>query len=110
MTYKEEIKQNIINIATHRKNKNKAITKSDINALFLGLANIVKKSAIDEANSELKRKCHEAEENFTTALKDLNTAEAELKSVVAENELLYKKIDALREQICHMLSRQNAIL
>lgn len=108
MSYKEEIKQNIINISTVRKNKK--ISKSDINALFLGLANIVKKSAVDEVSTELKRQCHEAQENFTSALKDLTATEMQLKSVVAENELLYKKIDSLRQQICTLLASKNVVL
>ena len=74
-----EEKGKIINFDFARNRLNKKITDDDINALFSGLVKIVKRSAIDSVEQELKTECNEANENFRATLIDLNKKEAELK-------------------------------
>ncbi len=106
MSHKDEIKEKIISITTAQKRKD-VMSKEDINALFLGLAKIVKKSAMAEVNAELKRQYLDAQHNFTTTLKDLSHAEAQINTLLIENARLESLIDTLRGQICMLLTQMN---
>ncbi len=98
-------KENIINIDFAKQKLNKKISDSDINALFMGLVKIVKKSALDSANQELKVECNEANENFRQTLIDLNKKEEELKIMQEVNRELNLKVEAQKEQICSLLQK-----
>ena len=97
--------ENIININYAKQKLNKKITDSDINALFMGLVKIVKKSAIESAEQDLKQECDEANENFRQTLVDLNKKEAELKIMQEQNRELNLKVEAQKEQICKLLQK-----
>ena len=102
---KEDKKPNIINIDFAKQKLNKKISDNDINALFMGLVKIVKKSALENANQELKVECNEANENFRQTLIDLNRKEAELKCMQEVNRELNLKVEAQKEQICSLLQQ-----
>lgn len=102
---KMEEKGKIINFDFARNRLNKKITDDDINALFSGLVKIVKRSAIDSVEQELKTECNEANENFRATLIDLNKKEAELKVLQEENRELNLKLEAQKEQICKLLQK-----
>lgn len=101
----EQKQQNIININSAKSKMNKKISDNDINALFMGLVKIVKKSAMECANEELKSECSEANENFRQTLIDLNKKEAQLKIMQEENRELNLKLEAQKEQICFLLQK-----
>ena len=105
MTNKEKIRENIIEFAKARKRLRQKITPNDINALFIGLANIVKKNALDEVNQELKKECKDANENFRQTIVDLERAEVNLKKISDENISLKNKIESQQKQICFLLSQ-----
>lgn len=109
MTSKEEIRR-IIDFASAKRKYDKTLKKEDINALFLGLAKIVRKSAIDEVSLDLKRECEEAKQNFTMTLKDLNKAESMVKILSEENAHLESKIERLKEQVCVLVSKTPFLL
>ena len=88
-----------------RKRYDKTLKKDDINALFLGLAKIVRKNAINEVNQDIKRECEEAKQNFTMTLKDLNDAESKVKKLLQENAKLNVLVESLRQQICTLMSK-----
>lgn len=102
---KVEEKNKIINFDFVRNKLNKKITEDEINALFSGLVKIVKKSALENAEIELKTECNEANENFRSTLIDLNKKEQELKILQEENRELNLKIEAQKEQICSLLQK-----
>ena len=76
-----------------------------VNALFLGLAKIVRKNAVEEVSLDIKRECEEAKQNFTMTLKDLNKAECMVKKLSQENAKLISLVETLRQQICEMVSK-----
>lgn len=102
---KVEEKGKIINFDFAKNRLDKKITDDDINALFSGLVKIVKKSALDSVEQELKIECNEANENFRATLIDLNKKEAELKILQEENRELNLKLEAQKEQICKLLQK-----
>ena len=104
MSSKEKIRQNIIEFAKEKKKIRPKITPNDINALFLGLANIVKKNAIDEVCADLKKECKDANDNFRQTIVDLQRSETNLKKLSQENERLKNKIENLQKQICFLLN------
>ena len=102
---KEESFRNIINIASAKRSFNKKITDSEINALFLGLLKIVKKSALENANEELKKECEDASLNFRQTIIELNEKEKELKRIKELNDGLNLKIESQQQQICMLLKK-----
>ena len=104
MTNKEKIRQNVIMFEKDRCKTKKKINDSDINALFLGLANIVKKNALEEANKDLKNECKNATQNFRQTLIDLNRAEVALKSLQLENIALKEQVLRLQNQVCSLVA------
>ena len=105
MSSKEKIRQNIIEFAKEKKRLRQKVTPNDINALFLGLANIVKKNAMEEVATDLKKECKDANENFRQTIVDLQRAETTLKKLSQENEKLKNKIESQQKQICFLLNR-----
>ena len=99
------MQQNVINITKAKKEINKKITESEINALFLGLVKIIKKSAQENADEELKIECKEATQNFRQTLIDLNKKEVELKKVIEVNRELNLKVESQQQQICLLLDK-----
>lgn len=97
-------KENIISV-DFSKRKNKKISDSEINSLFLGLVRIVKKNAEQSLNEELKNECFEATQNFRQTLIDLNKTESELKKEKEKNYELSLKIESQKEQICSLLQK-----
>lgn len=57
----------------------KNIGDQEINALFSGLVKIVKRYAIMQVESDLKKECVVAQDNFRSTLIDLQKAEEKLK-------------------------------
>lgn len=98
-------KENVINITKAKTKLNKKISDSEINALFMGLLRIIKKSAIESVNSELKSECEFATQNFRQSIIDLNQKEMELKKVYKLNEELNLKIENQKKQICLLLEK-----
>ena len=99
------MQQNVINITKAKKEMNKKITESEINALFLGLVKIIKKSAQENADEELKTEVEEATQNFRQTLIDLNKKEVELKNAIEVNKQLNLKIENQQQQICLLLDK-----
>ena len=99
------MQQNVINITKAKKEMNKKITESEINSLFLGLVKIIKKSAQENADEELKIECKEANQNFRQTLIDLNKKEVELKKAIEVNRDLNLKIESQQQQICLLLDK-----
>lgn len=104
MTNKEKIRQNVIMFEKDRYKAKKRMNDSDINALFLGLANIVKKNALEEANKDLKNECKNATQNFRQTLIDLNKAEVALKNLQLENIALKEQVLRLQNQVCSLVA------
>ena len=107
MTNKEQIRQKIIFFEKAKNKLQKKVNNNDINALFLGLANIVKKNALDEVSRDLKNECKNATQNFRQTLIDLSKAETMLKSLQLENFVLKERVEKLQNQVCCLISSQN---
>ena len=105
MTNKEKIRQNIIDFEKAKQKIKSKINDKDINALFLGLAGIVKKNAMGQVSSELKKECKTVNENFRQTLVDLNKAESTIKNLQVENCSLKDKIELQQKQICRLIKR-----
>ena len=105
MSSKEKIRQNVIDFAKAKQKIKSKINDKDINALFLGLAGIVKKNAMEQVSSELKKECKTANQNFRQTLIDLNKAESMLRSLEIENMSLKGKIELQQKQICYLVGR-----
>ena len=97
--------EKVISITKAKTQLNKKITDSEINALFMGLIRIIKKSAIESVNSELKSECEFATQNFRQSIIDLNQKEVELKKVYKLNQELNLKIENQKKQICLLLEK-----
>ena len=100
-----ENEEKIINISTIKNVKNKVLTESDINALFLGLVKLIRKNANLEVSEELKKDCFEANENFRQSLIDLNRVEIQLKKEQEKNLMLTKKLDNEQKRFCLCFGR-----
>jgi hypothetical protein len=95
----------IINFAKEKGKYNKKISDEEINALFLGLVKIVKRSAEEELSDELKKECAFATENFRQCLMELNDAQMNIKKQYNDNQLLQEKLNKKDEQICLLVRR-----
>ena len=105
MTNKEKIRQNVVDFAKAKQKIKSRINDKDINALFLGLAGIVKKNAMEQVSSELKKECKVANQNFRQTLMDLNKAESTVRSLEMENMSLKDKIELQQKQICYLVKK-----
>jgi len=105
MAYTNSIRkgQKVINIATVKAKQGEKISDYELNALFLGLVRIVKKTAFESVSKDLKDECKMATENFRQTLIDLNKTEAELKKEQVKNLALKQKVENQKEQICKLL-------
>lgn len=101
----EENNKNVINIASVKTLKNKPLTDSDINALFLGLVKLIKKNATLEISEDIKKDCFEANENFRQSLIDLNRTEALLKKEQEKNIKLENKILEEEKKFCLLFDK-----
>ena len=99
----KERNKNIINIATAKAKNNNSIGEHELNALFLGLVRIVKKTALENVSKELKQECKMATENFRQTLIDLNKTEEALKKEQVKNMALKQQVESQKEQICKLL-------
>lgn len=99
------MQQNVINITKAKRDMNKKITEREINALFLGLVKIIKKSAQENMEEELKTEVEEATQNFRQTLIDLNKKEVELKKAIELNRELNLKVESQQQQICLLLDK-----
>lgn len=102
---KEKGKMNVINISKAKDKLSKKVSDSEINALFMGLVRIVKRAAIESANTELKTECEIANQNFRQTIIDLNKKEEELKKLHQKNFELNEKIENQQKQICLLLDK-----
>jgi len=105
MGNEKEIKENIINFAKVKAKYNKKISDEEINALFMGLIKIVKKSAEEDYDKEIKEECFFANENFRQCLIELNSVQMELKKEKDLKQTLLEKIESQQQQICLLLKR-----
>lgn len=101
----KDVKENIINFAKVKGKYNKKISEEEINALFLGLIKIVKKSAEDDFDKELKEECDFATENFRQCLMELNTVQMELKKELDIKQVLLERLELQQQQICLLLKK-----
>ena len=104
----KERTKNIINIATAKAKNNNSIGDNELNALFLGLVRIVKKTALENVSKDLKQECKMATENFRQTLIDLNKTEEALKKEQVKNLALKQKVESQKEQICKLLKELSA--
>lgn len=104
----KERSKNIINIATAKAKNNNSIGEHELNALFLGLVRIVKKTALENVNKELKQECKMATDNFRQTLIDLNKTEEALKKEQVKNLVLKQQVESQKEQICKLLKELSA--
>lgn len=95
--------EKIIDFARAREKIEGKIGDKEINALFLGLTKIVKKSARESAERELKKECEEARENFIQTLKEVQEKEIRLKKEIEMNKTLTKKVESQQKQICFLV-------
>lgn len=98
-----ENSKNIINIATAKAKNSNVIGDQELNALFLGLVRIVKKTALENVSKDLKQECKMATENFRQTLIDLNKTEEQLKKEQIKNLALKQQVESQKEQICKLL-------
>ena len=101
----DEKDEKIICIEEGRTSCEKQISDDEINALFLGLAKIVKKAALESANKELRAECEMSKENFRITLIDLNRTQMELKKSRTEISKLNAKIENQQKQICNLMKK-----
>ena len=97
--------QNVIDFANARqKFDKKSISESEINSLFMGLLKIIKKSAIESANIDLKCECNEAKQNFADTLKELHDTQIETNRQKKLIMRLENKIEVQQKQICYLVN------
>ncbi|NCB48267.1 MAG: hypothetical protein EOM55_01360 [Clostridia bacterium] len=101
----KKVKENIINFEKVKGKYSKKISEEEINALFLGLIKIVKKSAQEDYDKELKEECDSATENFRQCLIELNTVQMELKKELNIKQVLLERLEVQQEQICLLLKK-----
>ncbi len=107
MESEKDVKENIINFAKVKGRYGRKISEEEINALFMGLLKIVKKSA-EEASQQLKEECDAASENFRSCLIELNATQMDLKKEREEKESLMMKLEMQQQQICRLLRKWSA--
>lgn len=105
MENEKDVKENIINFAKVKGKYNKKISEEEINTLFMGLIKIVKKSAEDDYDRELKEECDSATENFRQCLMELNTVQMELKKERDTKQVLLERLEMQQQQICLLLKK-----
>jgi len=105
MEIEKDVKENIINFAKVKGKYCKKISEDEINALFMGLIKIVKKSAQDDFEDELKEECFSATENFRQCLMELNASQMELKKEKDLKQVLLERLELQQEQICLLLKK-----
>lgn len=88
-----------ITVLPVRKNK---LNDNDIQSLFLGLVNIVKKSAEENANTTLKNQLQEANNNLRKTLVELTKKEIEILNLRKEFKMLSTKNDTLTKQLSYL--------
>lgn len=97
--------QNVIDFANAKqKFDKKSITDSEINSLFLGLLKIIKKSAIESANIDLKCECNQAKQNFADTLKELHVMQIDFNRQKKLITSLENKIEIQKKQICYLVN------
>jgi len=93
----EEYMDNIINFNDYNKKKN--LTDDDIKSLFLGLINLIKTNAQDEANFLYKQKFKENNILLNNAKLELKIKDEIIVELKKENEQLVSKMNLLNEKI-----------
>ena len=88
-----------ITVLPVRKNK---LNDNDIQSLFLGLVNIVKKTAEENANTTLKKQLQEANNNLRKTLVELTKKEIEILNLRKEFKMLSTKNDTLTKQLSYL--------
>ncbi len=98
-------KENIINFEKMKAKYNKKISDEEIQALFLGLIKIVKNSARDECDNDLKEGYLNATENFRQCLMELNDTQMKLKQEHEEKIKLEAKLQNQEKLICALFKK-----
>lgn len=95
----------VINIASIKNKKNMSLTDSDINALFLGLVKLIKKTTMQNVSEDLKNDCVQANQNFRQSLIDLTNTQNLLKKEQQKNLELTVLIEEQKAKICLLLKK-----
>ncbi len=95
----------VINFEKAKEQVRKNISEGEINALFLGLFKIMKKSIYQSLESELKSECAMAQDNFKQTLIELQKTQNLLKKERIEKIDLLEKIDKQKQQICKLVRK-----
>lgn len=93
--------------------KTTRLSDSEINSLFLGLVKLVKKQAMEEANSNLKNDAEFANNTLRKTMVELQTKDLEIKKlrsqfkvVAQEKEKLKQEIMLLRGKSANLIKKQ----
>ena len=102
----EPQKNNVIKMPV-RQNK---LSDSDINSLFLGLVKLVKKQALEDANSKLKSETEFANDALRRSLVEIQTKDLELKKLRENFKLVCKQKQKLEQEIISIRGENVKIL
>ena len=97
--------KNIIEFEKAKENMKKNISDGEINALFMGLLKIIKRTAYQNANSQILQDCIMANENFRQTLKELQQTQISLKKEQEEKLNLLNIVEKQKEQICNLVKK-----
>lgn len=86
------------NVITFRQ-KQKLLTESDINSLFLGLAKLIKKNAVEDMMQVLKLEKEKSAEILKNAYKNLSQKDEEIIRLKEENAILEKRLQASKQDL-----------
>ncbi len=104
-----KFQQKTSNILQMPNRNNPVLTDEEIKSLFMGLVNLVKKSAIDQFDKKIYKQLQDANFELRKSIKNLVTKEQEYLNLRKKFDLLSNEQNKLKEEIT-ILRTQNATL
>ena len=104
-----EFQQKTSNILQMPNRNNPVLTDEEIKSLFMGLVNLVKKSAIEQFDKKIYKQLQDANFELRKSIKNLVTKEQEYLNLRKKFDLLSNEQNKLKEEIT-ILRTQNATL
>ena len=95
-----------ITVMPTRKNK---LTDSDINSLFLGLVNMVKRNAKEEADSNLKNQVEIANDTLRRMIVELGQKELEIKKLRSQFKILAEEKEEINKKLSDLQTKSASL-
>lgn len=86
------------------------LSDSEINSLFLGLVKLVKKQALEEIGSNLRKESEFANDTLRKTLVDLQTKDMEIKKLRTQFKVLCAEKEKLRKEVISLRGKNASLL